>query len=148
MDNRADLGTIWEVPDDLWAEIKKVLDEVDPDPKGRRGRPRIDPRRALDGIIFRMRSSCQWNHLPKSFGDDSSVHRTFQRWVDKGVFVKVWALLAKRCDEKGAVEWDWQAADGFMGKARSGGTSLAPILPTGRSLGARRASSSTARAAR
>lgn len=104
MVRQGELDTVWEVPDDLWAEIKVVLDEVDPDPKGKRGRPRIDPRAALDGIIFRMRTSCQWNHLPKNFGDDSSVHRTFQRWVDKGVSVKVWALLAKRCDDKGAVD--------------------------------------------
>lgn len=33
------LDTIWEVPDELWAEVKKVLDEVDP--PNRRGRPRL-----------------------------------------------------------------------------------------------------------
>ena len=130
MGKRDELDTIWEVPDDLWAEIKGVLDEVDPDPKGRHGRPRINPRRALDGIIFRLRTSCQWNHLPREFGDDSSVHRTLQRWVENGVFTKVWALLVERCDELGGVVWEWQAADGVMGKARSGGTSLVRTPPT------------------
>ncbi len=54
---RTPLETIWQVPDGLWAEIKQVLDEVDPPKKT--GRPRIDARRALDGIIFRLRTSCQ-----------------------------------------------------------------------------------------
>ena len=39
----------------------------------------------LDGIIFRMRSGCQWNRLPRELGDDSTIHRTFQRWVELGV---------------------------------------------------------------
>ena len=76
------LPTIWRVSDDLWAKIEPVLAERDP-PKDT-GRPRIDPRRALDGIIYRLRSGVQWNQLPQEFGDDSSVHRTFQRWVERG----------------------------------------------------------------
>jgi transposase len=39
-------------------------------------RKRIDARSALDAIIFRLRSGCQWNQLPHEFPDDSSVHRT------------------------------------------------------------------------
>ncbi len=73
------LPTIWRVSDELWAKIEAILAEYDP-PKPT-GRKRIDQRRALDGIIFRLRSGVQWNQLPKEFGDDSSVHRTFQRWV-------------------------------------------------------------------
>ena len=146
MDERVVLDTIWEVPDELWAEIEQVMREVDP-PK-RTGRPRIDARRALDGIIYRLRSSCQWNHLPEKFGSDSSVHRTFQRWVEKGLFQEVWALLVERCDDLGAVEWKWQAADGAMGKARSGGTSSARTRRTGARPGRSEASWLTAVAAR
>ncbi|HLL90587.1 MAG TPA: IS5/IS1182 family transposase, partial [Tepidisphaeraceae bacterium] len=36
-------------------------------------------------MIYRMRSGVQRNHLPKEFGDDASFHRTFQRWVKRGV---------------------------------------------------------------
>ena len=145
MGKPGELDTIWEVPDELWAEVEKVILRVDPPSK--RGRPRIDARRALDGIIFRLRTSCQWNHLPEEFGDDSSVHRTFQRWVEKGVFTKVWALLVERCDELGGVEWKWQAADGVMGKARSGGTQSGRIPRTGARPGRREASWLTATAA-
>ena len=115
-----ELDTIWEVPDGLWQRCKVVLAECDP-PK-REGRHRIDQRQALNGIIFRLRSGCQWNRLPRQFGDDSSVHRTFQRWGKLGVFAKLWALLQQECDELGGVDWQWQSADGAMGKARLGGT--------------------------
>lgn len=113
------LPTIWRVPDELWAMVAPVLAELDP-PKGT-GRKRIDPRAALDGIIFRMRSGCQWNQLPQQFPDDSSVHRTFQRWRSLGVFAQLWRDLEEGCDDLGGVDWEWQAADGMLGKARMGG---------------------------
>ena len=118
------LPTIWRVSDDLWAKIEPILAECDA-PK-RVGRKRIDQRRALDGIIYRMRSGVQWNQLPKEFGDDSSVHRTFQRWVELDVFDRLWAALVDECEELGGVNWEWQAADTAMGKARLGGTWLGP----------------------
>ena len=58
----------------------------------------------------------------EKFGDDSSVHRTLQRWVRKGVLERIWATLVENCDELGGVDWRWQSADGAMGKARFGGT--------------------------
>lgn len=119
------LPTLWEVSDELWNTIKRILNEIDP-PRDTPGRGRIDQRAALNGIIYQMRSGCQWNHLPRQFGDDSSVHRTFQRWVTKGVLEAIWAQLVENCQELGGVDWNWQSADGAMGKARLGGTTSAP----------------------
>ena len=51
-----------------------ILEE---DPPKARGRKRADPRQMLNGIIFRLRSGCQWNRLPKELGDDSTIHRPF-----------------------------------------------------------------------
>src|SRR4051812_28114126 len=68
-----------------------------------------------------MRTGCQWNALPAQFGDDSSVHRWFQRWCELGVMERIWAALVKGCEELKQVHWDWQSADGCMGKARHGG---------------------------
>ena len=115
---------IWRAPDDPWGVVERVLGDLDP-PK-RTGRKRIDPRGALDAIIFRLRSGCQWNRLPLEFPDDSSVHRTFQRWVRMGVFDRIWAVLLEACEDLGGCDWEWQAADTSMGKARMGGTWWAP----------------------
>ena len=116
------LDTIWELNDELWQRIEPILwEDAPPTPKAHGGRRRIDWRAAINGIIFRLRTGCQWNQLPKRFGDDSSVHRWFQRWCRNGVFENVWAALLAECDEHGAVDWKWQAADGRLGKARFGG---------------------------
>lgn len=118
------LPTIWEVNDELWNIIQPILNELDPSAKT--GRPRTGQREALNGIIYQMRSGVQWNQLPAQFGDDSSVHRTMQRWVAKGVFPRIWAVLVENCEELGGMDWDWQSADGAMSKARFGGTLSAP----------------------
>ena len=121
------MATLWEVPDGLWARIEPVLNELDP-PK-RRGRKRVDRRRVLDGIIFRLRTSCQWNHIPRVYGNDRTIHRCFQHWVKVGLFARVWALIVSECDDLQEVHWEWQAADAAMGKARFGGARLAPTPP-------------------
>jgi putative transposase len=116
------LETIWEVPDALWERIEPILREDAPSPpKAHGGRPRIDWRAAFDGIIFRLRTGCRWSQLPKRFGDDSSVHRWFQRWCKDGVFERVRAVPVQERDDLGAVDWKWQAADGMPGEARFGG---------------------------
>ena len=114
------LPTIWRVPDELWHNIQPILDQLDPPAKT--GRPRIDPRAALNGMIYRMRTGCQWNQLPKEFPDDASVHRTMQRWIEREVFPAIRTFFVEVCDELGGVDFEWQAADGAMGKPVSVGT--------------------------
>jgi transposase len=125
---RPPLPPIWRVPDALWAVAEPLLAQYDPPaPTGRR---RIDQRAALDAIIYRLRTGVQWNHLPAELPDDSSVHRTFQRWRARGVFDHLWAVVQEACEELGGVDWEWQAADTMTQKARKGGTSWARIRPT------------------
>ena len=123
------LPTIWELPDDLWGEIVLILDCFYP--VARTGRPRADLRRVLDGIIHRLRSGCQWNHMPERFGASSTVHGWFQRFTADGLLEEIWAYLVAECQELGGVHWEWQAADGVMGKSRFEGGARGPS-PTDR----------------
>jgi len=68
------LPAIWQVPDELWNKIQAIIQQYDP-PK-HTGRKRIDLRAALDAIIFRMRTGCQWNsrHRPR-------IHRRIYAWT-------------------------------------------------------------------
>jgi putative transposase len=127
---RPPLPPIWEASDDLWAIVEPILAELDPAKPC--GRHRIDQRAAFDAVIFRLRTGCQWNHLPQQYPDDSSVHRTFQRWVERGVFDRLWSVIQEACEDLGGCDWEWQAADTALGKARKGGMLLVPIPLTAR----------------
>ena len=146
MGKRETLPTIWEVPDDLWQRIEPVILELDPpNPKGRK---RVDQRKMLEGVIFRMRSGCQWNRIPRELEDDSTIHRTFQRWVELGVLERIWAVLIGECEELGGVDWEWQSADCAMRKARLGGIQPAATPRTGANQAASGASWLTGTAGR
>jgi putative transposase len=131
------LDTIWDLPDELWDRIEPILRRRYP--PARIGRPRADLRRVLNGVVFRMRSGCQWNRMPERYGDDATVHRWFQRFVQDGVLEEIWALLVRECDEFGGVDWRWQAADGCMGKSRFSGEKRARTPPIERNPAPRRA---------
>jgi putative transposase len=118
------LPTIWEIPDELWERVAAVLERRYP--RASTGRPRADLRVMLDAIIYRMRSGVQWNQLPAVFGPDSTVHGWFQRFVSDGVLGEIWAELVRECEELGGVGWEWQAADGVMGKSRFAGDKRGP----------------------
>jgi transposase len=127
-----ELATIWRTPDELWERIEPVI--LAKDPPKQKGGKRVAPRLVLDTLIHRLRSGCQWNHLPSELADDSSAHRTLQRWNALGVLDAIWALLVESCAELGGVDWAWQAADGALGKSRFGGIKSARIPPTAAKL--------------
>ena len=125
---RKPLPPIGRVPDERWAIAEPIIAELDP--PNRVGPKRGPARPILDAIIYRGRTGCQWNRLPQEYPDDSTVHRAFQRWKQAGVFQRRWAELIERCADLDGVDWEWQAADGAMGKARKGGARSGPIRPT------------------
>ena len=98
---------LWEVPDPLWQRMEALLDAVDR--KRSRGRPRVDRRRIMDGILFKIRTGCRWNHIPKVYGSDATIHRTFQRWRRLGVFDQVWALLVAESPDLPKLDWRYRA---------------------------------------
>lgn len=94
--------TYWEISDERWEAIKALLQKLDP-PRVT-GRRRIDQRAALNAMIYRARTNCRWNKMPKHLPDDSSVHRTMQRWVKLGVFAEIWQIVVAPLAEGESVE--------------------------------------------
>ena len=43
------------------------------------GRPVISIQKVLDGILYILRTGCQWKMLPKEYGSGSTCHRRFQQ---------------------------------------------------------------------
>jgi transposase len=111
----------WRIPDELWAKIEPLLPPPKPHPLGCHN-PRVPDRRAMDAILFRLRTGCQWNALNATgICSSSSAHRRFQEWTEAGVFEKLWTLGLQEYDELHGLDWAWQSMDGAMTKAPLGG---------------------------
>jgi transposase len=116
---RKHLSPIRKIPDDLWDEIKVIL----PPEKLNKtiGRPVVPFRRVLDGILYVLRTGCQWKMLPKEYGSGSTCHRRFQQWSTSKVFQKLWTRLLKVYDDLVGIQWKWQSLDSISVKAPLGG---------------------------
>ena len=109
----------WRVSDDLWERVEPLLPKYRPTRAG--GRPRLDRRQVLDGILYVLRTGCQWKAAPAEFGSPSTLHRYFQEWTKKGVFFRLWKEALREYDALEGIDWGWQSLDGAMTKAPLGG---------------------------
>src|SRR5574341_44543 len=124
----------WELSDSLWERIEPLLPKVKSRYRGRGkqrkhigGRPIADRRKVMSGILYVLRTGCQWNALPKAqYGSGKTAHKYFQRWTRAGVFRRMWQAGLLEYDELKGIAWKWQAADGVMTKAPLGGQKTGP----------------------
>ncbi len=114
----------WTISDEFWERVKPLIPKPTRDRKVgyvRRlggGRKAMEPRKVFAGIVYVLRTGCQWKALPKSeFGAASSVHKYFLEWKKKGIFVKLWRKGLAEYDEMEGIAWSWQSIDGAMVKA-------------------------------
>ena len=129
--------TITKIPDKLWNKISDILPKEKPN--NTIGHPIIPYRKVMDGIMYVLRTGCQWKMLPKEYGSGSTCHRRFQEWVQLDIFKKMWIRLLKEYDHKKGIKWVWQSLDSISIKSPLGGAMTVGSNPTDRSkLGTKR----------
>src|SRR5918993_3896966 len=84
------------VSDALWALVAPMLPERPPRPKG--GRPPLDDRKVLEGIVFVLRTGIPWASLPKQmgFGSGMTCWRRLRDWHAVGGFERLHRALLDR----------------------------------------------------
>jgi len=114
----------WEVSDEFWKRVEPLVPEREREPgkvfrrKAGGGRKRMSERRVFEGIVFVLRTGCQWKSLPKErFGSASSIHKYFRQWLRAGLFLALWRAGLAEYDEMEGISWKWQSVDGAMIKA-------------------------------
>lgn len=119
-------GQKWLIPDELWERIEPLLPEGKPHPLGCHN-PRVDNRRAMDAIFFRLRTGCQWKALDATgICSGSSAHRRFQEWSKAGVFLEMWKIGLAEYEQMKGIDWQWLSLDGAMTKAPLAGEKSRP----------------------
>jgi transposase len=108
-----------QIPEELWQRIEPLLPIYKQSYKG--GRPRLELRKVVTGILYVLQTGCQWKAVPQEFGSGSALHNYFQEWVRRGVFHRLWRLALEEYDELRGIDWQWQSLDGAMTKAPLGG---------------------------
>jgi transposase len=108
------------VSDELWEVIEPLLPPEPPKPQG--GRPRVEDRAALSGIIFVLKSGIPWEMLPQEMGCGSGVTcwRRLREWQEAGVWERLHRVLLDRLGEADQIEWERAALDSASIPAKGG----------------------------
>jgi transposase len=108
------------VSDELWEFVEPLLPEEPPKPKG--GRPRLDDRAALTGILFVLKSGIPWEMLPQEMGCGSGVTcwRRLKEWQEAGVWERVLSVLLDRLGGYDQIVWERASLDSAIIPAKRG----------------------------
>ena len=75
--------------DEHWEQIRPLL----PPQKPQTGRPAIDHRLVVEGMLWVVRTGSSWRELPERFGPWSTVSSRYQRWLKEGLWERILQVL-------------------------------------------------------
>jgi len=125
--------------DALWARIEPLLPKRPPRPKG--GRPPLDDRAALTGVLFVLKTGIPWEDLPQEMGCGSGMTcwRRLRDWQAAGVWDKIHRALLNELRKAGRIDLSRAVVDSASVRAVFGGPKPGRTPRTG----ARKAASTT-----
>jgi len=108
-----------ELTDEQWAVVEHLL----PKPAKRtdgKGRPRVDNRAILNGILWVMRTGAPWHDMPNRYPPYQTCHRRFQEWVKAGTFESILRKLVQDVKDRGDLDLTECFIDGTFVMAKKG----------------------------
>ena len=82
----------YELTDFEWSVIEPLL------PNKPRGVPRVDHRRVLNGISWRLRTGSPWADIPECYGPHITCYNRFVRWGRLGVWKRIFDAVSEAYD--------------------------------------------------
>ncbi len=136
------------VTDALWALIEPLLPPEPPKPKG--GRPRVDDRKALTGILFVLASGIPWEMLPAEMGCGCGMTcwRRLRDWQAAGVWERLQRVLLDHLGRINGIDFSRAALDSAAVPAKRGARAQGRLPPIEAGLARSVMSSPTRRASR
>ncbi len=117
-----------ELTDEQWQQLEPLL----PPQKPPTGRPALDHRQVLNGIIWILRTGAPWRDLPERYGKWQTVYSRFRRWRQAGVWERVLSQLQQQADEAGSLSWEIHYVDATIVRAHqhaAGAKKTGPTTP-------------------
>jgi transposase len=114
------------VSDELWDIIEPLIPKRQRHPEG--GRPPVDDRAALTGILFVLITGIPWEHLPMEMGCGSGMTcwRRLRDWQAAGVWDQLHRVLLAKLNAADKIDWSRAAVDSSTIRAVGGGKKTGP----------------------
>jgi len=119
------MARLFWLSEEAWKAIEPHL------PRGRPGKPRVDDRRVISGILHVLKTSCRWRDVPAEYGPPTTVYNRFNRWSQRGLWQRLFARMAASGEVPEELSLDsshvkaHRSAAGGKGGSGAGGRPLA-----------------------
>ena len=75
--------------DQFWLNDRQFARLAPHLPTDTRGKPRVDDRRVISGIVHVLKSGCRWVDAPAVYGPRKTLYNRFVRWAAKGIWMNI-----------------------------------------------------------
>jgi len=99
--------------DQQWERLRSHL----PPQKPKTGRPALEHRQVLNGILWILRTGAPWRDLAEEYGSWKTVSSRFYRWQKAGIWQQVWSGLQQQADAAGCLDWEVHFGDSTVVRA-------------------------------
>lgn len=102
-----------ELTNTQWQRLQPLL----PSQTSRVGRPSLDHRSVINGILWILRTGAPWRDMPERYGKWQTVSGRFYRWRKDGRWQQILSALQQQADAKGQLNWELHHVDGSVIRA-------------------------------
>lgn len=80
-----------DLTDQQWQLVQPLLPPT-PEPGGR-GRPPLDQRLVLNGVLWKLRHAAQWREIPPRYASHQACYHHYRRWKRSGLIKQIIRVL-------------------------------------------------------
>src|SRR3954463_16497984 len=74
--------------DQAWGGLEAHL------PNNQPGKPRVDDRRVISGILHILKTGGRWRDVAPEYGPAKTIYNRYTRWARRGVWQRIFAKIA------------------------------------------------------
>ena len=82
------MAHLFWLSDPAWAAIEPHL------PRGKAGKPRVDDRRVISGILHILKTGGRWRDVPSAYGPPTTIYNRTNRWSRRGLWQRLFEKIA------------------------------------------------------
>ena len=82
------MADLFWLSDEAWSKIEPHL------PRGKPGKPRVDDRVVISGILHVLKVGCRWRDVPSAYGPQTTIYNRYHRWARRGIWQRLYERMA------------------------------------------------------
>jgi transposase len=83
---------------EAWTSIEPHL------PRGKPGKPRVDDRTVISGILHVLKTGCRWRDVPPAYGPPTTIYNRYNRWSQRRIWQRIFENAAGPIPEELSID--------------------------------------------